>query len=164
MNFFSTVTLKRVALQTSVVLWMALIFAFSAQTAPESNALSGETIRRVAEFMSPGFHSLDGAQQEAFISSLQHVVRKTTHGLVYLVLGVLSMATFLQYSLKMRTRVISSFMLCALYAVTDELHQLFTDGRSGEISDVFIDSVGALLGIGLVVLALRLKTRGRQPM
>ena len=40
-----------------------------------------------------------------------------------------------------------TFVICVLYAITDEYHQTFVAGRSGELRDVVIDSLGALLGI-----------------
>ena len=40
-----------------------------------------------------------------------------------------------------------------LYAASDEVHQLFVDGRAGSAVDVLIDSGGALFGILLAVLA-----------
>jgi VanZ family protein len=43
-----------------------------------------------------------------------------------------------------------SSSLVVLYAVSDEIHQLFTPGRSGEIRDVLIDSVAGMVGIWLI--------------
>jgi VanZ family protein len=43
-----------------------------------------------------------------------------------------------------------------LYAASDEFHQLFVPGRSGEVKDVLIDSAGAVTGALLFYLALRL--------
>ena len=43
-----------------------------------------------------------------------------------------------------------------LYAITDELHQLFINGRSGNFIDVLIDSVGGAIGIAVVYFAIRL--------
>ena len=40
-----------------------------------------------------------------------------------------------------------AWIFCILYAMSDEFHQLFVPGRSGEIRDICIDSLGALLGI-----------------
>ncbi|UYJ41604.1 MAG: VanZ family protein [Lachnospiraceae bacterium] len=36
-----------------------------------------------------------------------------------------------------------SWMIAVLYACTDEYHQLFVPGRSGQLRDVMIDAVGA---------------------
>lgn len=41
--------------------------------------------------------------------------------------------------------------ICMLYAASDEFHQWFVPGRSSEIMDVGIDTMGALLGTSLVV-------------
>jgi len=43
--------------------------------------------------------------------------------------------------------------LVTLYGIADELHQLFVPGRSADIFDVLADSVGGLLGAGLMVQA-----------
>ena len=43
----------------------------------------------------------------------------------------------------------------ALYAVTDEIHQYFVPGRSGEITDVLIDSIGCLIGVMIMSIVLR---------
>ena len=34
-----------------------------------------------------------------------------------------------------------------LYACTDEIHQLFIQGRAGQLKDVLIDTIGSLTGI-----------------
>ena len=43
-----------------------------------------------------------------------------------------------------------AFVLSLLYAISDELHQTFVPGRSGRLTDVGFDSLGALLALGLV--------------
>ena len=44
--------------------------------------------------------------------------------------------------------------LGTLYAVTDEMHQLLIEGRSGQWTDVLIDSAGALTGVLIIALVL----------
>ncbi|MBO4367952.1 MAG: VanZ family protein, partial [Clostridia bacterium] len=44
---------------------------------------------------------------------------------------------------------------CAVYAAGDELHQLFSAGRSGSITDVLIDICGAAAGAALFLLLTR---------
>lgn len=46
-----------------------------------------------------------------------------------------------------------TYILCFFYACTDEWHQTFRSGRSGSFRDVMIDSIGMVLGIGIVTLA-----------
>ena len=51
------------------------------------------------------------------------------------------------------------FISTLLYACTDEIHQLFIEGRSGEIRDILVDSTGALIGMVLVSIILKIKKR-----
>ena len=43
-----------------------------------------------------------------------------------------------------------AFVLSLLYAISDEFHQTFVLGRSGRLTDVGFDALGALLALGLV--------------
>ena len=45
--------------------------------------------------------------------------------------------------------------------MTDEVHQLFVPGRSGQISDVILDSAGALAGV-LVLSVVRKLIKRKQ--
>ena len=48
---------------------------------------------------------------------------------------------------------ILSTILTSLYAVTDEVHQIFVEGRSCELRDWAIDTAGALIGtIGFLTI------------
>ncbi len=47
------------------------------------------------------------------------------------------------------------FFIGSFYAVSDEYHQSFTEGRFSEVSDVLADSAGVILG--LVVFVIRAK-------
>jgi VanZ family protein len=40
-------------------------------------------------------------------------------------------------------------VFCVLYAVSDEVHQLFVPGRGAQVTDVLIDNAGAFVGIGI---------------
>ena len=43
--------------------------------------------------------------------------------------------------------VLLSVFLAFLYACSDEIHQLFVPGRSGQVSDVLLDTLGSFTGI-----------------
>lgn len=57
------------------------------------------------------------------------------------------------------TDILLPWAISSLYAATDEIHQLFVPGRSDQMSDVILDSAGAMAGI-LVLAAVR-KIRSR---
>ncbi len=123
----------------------------SAQPAVQSGHLS----RGVTEFIVGSDASID----DDFIDRLDHRVRKNAHLFTYLILGVLMMNALRRSGISGYRVIVLSFVICALYAGSDEVHQLFVQGRGAEVKDVVIDSVGALLGIGLYSLMAKVGKR-----
>ncbi|MGN0494047.1 MAG: VanZ family protein [Acutalibacteraceae bacterium] len=137
-------------------LWMTLIFCFSSQNADESSETSGSLIAAVAEIFYPSFEELTDEEQAQVIESFQFIARKTAHFSIYGVLGLLSYLTFVSYRrLRLAFRVSLSGAVCLLYAVSDEIHQMFVPGRSCEVRDVCIDFCGSMLAIGAALLISR---------
>ena len=65
------------------------------------------------------------------------------------------MALCTSYQMPFRKAMVFSLWTCALYAVSDEIHQLFVSGRSCQLTDVLLDSAGAFVGHLLYQLKLR---------
>ena len=128
------------------ILVMIIIFSFSARVADDSNRTSGgltEKVIYVIECITND--TIEEGSPE--YDRIHLIVRKTGHFLEYMALG----CTFvLPYALLFKSKW-KIFLLCeissAFYACTDEFHQLFVEGRSGNFKDVGIDSTGALVGI-----------------
>lgn len=140
-----------------LVLWMAFIFSLSAETSAESSQTSGGLIERVVSIIFP---ELDESKQTEIVSSCQHIVRKGAHFTIYGILGFLSFLSFISYTkLLFKVRVAISSVICLLYASSDEIHQLFVPGRSGEVRDVCIDFSGAMLAICLCTLIVFLNKK-----
>ena len=78
---------------------------------------------------------------------LTFIARKSAHTVAYLILGVLVYNVLRQYKLSGHTQVAVSIGAVILYAMSDELHQLYVPGRSGELRDVAIDSVAGVIGV-----------------
>lgn len=132
---------------------MVLIFALSSENAAESSETSGNLIDRVTSVIYPKFKELSEVEQEKIVSSLQNTVRKSAHFSVYCLMGILSFLTFISYeNIKFPIRVGISALICFVYALSDEIHQIFIPGRSGEVRDVSIDFSGAVLGIIIMLL------------
>lgn len=145
--------LKRIILALLLVSWMALIFALSAETASESKSTSAGFTFRVFSIFYPDFDEKAPEEQQRIIEDFSFLVRKSAHFAIYCVLGILAASNTLLYDrLSIRAKPVVSQIFCVLYSVSDEIHQIFIDGRAGQIRDVFIDSVGALLGIIFVYL------------
>lgn len=133
---------------------MGIIYYLSAQTAAESSHLSGQTIRALAAVIVPEFHELSSLQQKEIVAGLQSVVRDVAHVLTYLILGILTMAAMHTRSWSLKDKAAGTFVLCTFYAVTDELHQVFVNGRAFELVDIGLDVCGASAGAALVVWML----------
>lgn len=82
-------------------------------------------------------------------ANLHHFVRKNAHFFIYLVLGASSRIAFKHSGYKGWRSMVLAFVLCVLYAFTDEWHQTFVPGRGGLLSDVRIDGLGA--GVGILI-------------
>lgn len=134
--------MSRVFSWSAVVGWMALIFYLSHQPASASASLSfGVTdwLLSVIRVALPSW----GLELDQF----HFFVRKAAHFFAYFVLGVLSFHAFLKSGVHVRKSVIFAFLFSVLYAISDETHQLFVQGRAAQVLDVLIDSVGAFFGI-----------------
>ncbi len=132
---------------------MTVIFLLSHQPANESSQTSSTVIRFFAEIFISDFENLSNAEQLEIISSLQFIVRKGAHFSAYFVLGIFSFFTFLTYrSPAFLWRSLISISVCFAFSVSDEIHQLFVPGRSGEIKDVLIDTGGSFLAILILFL------------
>ncbi len=89
---------------------------------------------------------------------LHFAIRKGAHFSIYAVLGLLSFNAFLQSGVKGKKALFFAWLLATAYAGVDEYHQTFIPGRSGEVTDVMIDSAGAITGI-LGALLVRRRRR-----
>lgn len=70
--------------------------------------------------------------------------------------GILFMSLFLTYEFSDLKRIGFSFLIGVEYAALDEIHQLFVEGRSGQVTDVLIDSIGIFLGICFVLIIYKI--------
>lgn len=129
------------------VAWMTVIFLFSAQNADESSSTSGRIGRLIGHVLVSGFDDMSATEQAEFIEMVEYPVRKTAHATEYAILVVLIFnATGI---LSDKIRYIAAWGGAVVYAFTDEIHQLFVAGRSGQFTDVCIDALGALVAVVL---------------
>lgn len=132
---------------------MIYIFMMSAETATASTESSGRVIRTIAKIVVDDFDSKPISYQVQFISSLQHIVRKVAHFVIYASLGFSVCGCALTFEHKKPfIKSLIAFLISFLYAVSDEIHQTFVSGRSGQLSDVVLDSFGIVFGVLLINL------------
>lgn len=152
-----------------MILWMILIFSFSARPAEVSSEDSRQAGLLIGEIFVPGFEDWTEEEQAAFAEKVDHPVRKTAHAAEYAVLGLLVAGAYKEGGKKGGKHVgekrgretFVPWIITTAYAATDEFHQLLVPGRSGQLSDVILDSAGALAGL-LVLGAVRFFVRRRR--
>lgn len=132
-----------------LVLWMGFIFSMSCENAEESSNTSGQTIKVVLSTV-PEFEKQPEEVKVNIIEELQFIVRKSAHFIGYMILGILASGLILQYE-NINKKYPLAFLICVIYAISDEIHQLFVPGRAGQVRDVLIDSAGSFLGIIIVM-------------
>lgn len=127
--------------------WMTVIFLFSAQPDTESSAISGHVSYRIVEVWNQTFQ-LDHttAEMEQIAETIEYPVRKCAHMSEYAILALLFLQFLDAFGMK-KKRAVIALVLTAVYASTDEFHQLFVPGRAGKVTDVLIDSTGALIAL-----------------
>ncbi len=133
--------------------WMILIFLLSAQTGPESGALSGGLTEALIALIRPLF-----PDARLLVESLESALRTHAHFIAYFVLGILLMNALTRDTLQTAASI-RSFIISILYAASDEIHQYFVPGRAAELQDVLVDALGALMGILLFRLWMRQHNR-----
>ncbi|AFM02094.1 putative integral membrane protein [Desulfitobacterium dehalogenans ATCC 51507] len=128
----------------AVLFWMGLIFYLSAQVASQSDELSQGIAERLFGVIAK---IIPGVNGDFLLSNF--VVRKSAHFLSYLMLGLLTTNALRRSGVKGVRHLVIAIGICVLYAISDEVHQLFVPGRSGQIKDVLLDSGGAIVGTAL---------------
>ena len=138
------------------IVWMCIIFAFSAQPKEESGAVSASFTYHMVSSTRTFFHlDLSDARVKEISDAIEGFIRKVAHMAEFGVLSVLLYIWIGQWEVGFLRRGATAFGATAVYAATDEIHQLFVPGRAGRFSDVCIDSAGALAGV--IVFALLVK-------
>ena len=141
--------MKRLSWVPAVIM-MVIIFLFYAKTADQSNQQSSF----VAEIALDAVETVAGVEYRQELEAdavrmdgLVFLIRKLAHATEYAVLAV---CVGLHVLASRKERGLLYFLavvgVCALYACSDEVHQLFVSGRSGQISDVCVDTAGAAVG------------------
>lgn len=137
--------------------WMGVIFRFSAQPATESQEISGSVSYRVVATCNRIFDR--NMTENAILSwagRIDYPIRKAAHMTEYAILAFLTGMCMLGYRKWEKKTCGGALLVAALYAVTDEVHQLSVAGRAGRFSDVCIDILGAAIGLLLFGIALKL--------
>lgn len=121
------------------IICMVVIFYFSSRTAAESSSQSTSVIDWLTKLFGSNVFT-------------DFIVRKSAHFLEYT--GLCLLLNWALLFSKGKPLPAAALPVASLYAVTDEIHQLFVEGRSCQVKDWAIDTAGAILGIGVFYVTL----------
>lgn len=138
---------------------MALIFFFSSQTRQESSEVSMGVVKKIVDVIS-GIISGSEKDKKELADLIHNFIRTAAHFAVFALLGISSAVMFLSNLTKMRKNVFFiTLMFCFVYACSDEIHQIFVDGRAFQFSDIIVDTFGSAAGILTVILSEKIYLR-----
>ena len=125
---------------------MGFIFCMSLNNAEESKALSDSLAQRLINLLG--------------INIPKVILRKGAHFVEFAGLG-LCLCNALYASFGHRLTPVFALVGSVIYAISDEVHQIFSEGRACRITDVLIDSAGALSGIVIAFLVYKIIRRSK---
>lgn len=134
---------RRVLCLVCTVGTVVFIFSNSLQTGPDSAVRSAGVLSWLME----NFPAVQGWLTE-------HFVRKMGHLLEYMLLGWWLLLTLRSFTARWLPHLCKPVLAGMTVALCDESIQLFSAGRDGNVADVWLDSLGVLLGIAAAVMVL----------
>ena len=171
--------MKKVINIISIIIWMAVIFTFSAMSGEESNQKSKEAIKETVNTIKNLDSKESGeseektttepnkevaenpknneeAPKERLVEKLNTPLRKGMHASEYCILSILILNCMQKYNIKKSKSIIIAIIISFIYACTDEFHQLFVIGRTSRFTDVLIDTAGAIIGCVFYIIILKI--------
>ena len=116
-----------------MIIWMIFIFIMSNTNGNDSSSQSNFFANIILQFI-----NIDK-------ETLTFLIRKLAHMSEYAILALFTYYALIKIAFNKRIIFQITFLISFLYACSDEFHQLFISGRSGQFTDVLIDSTGCLI-------------------
>ena len=126
--------------------WMAFIFYMSQQTGQVSSGQSGKIVLLLSKI------GIEISKDN--ISNITFIIRKSAHFTEYFILYIL-LFNVIKHYIHTKKIIFYSIMGVIIYAASDEFHQYFIPGRSAEVMDVCIDTLGASIGLAILFFTLK---------
>jgi len=142
-NITKKLQIKRIILILIIALWMCVIFCLSGQNGDESSSTSSKIVNVVVDIFTK---ITDKELTVKNVDILTYIIRKMAHFTLYFILAIPTFLLFETYNIATLKRYIYTILFCFVYASTDEIHQIFSQGRNGNVIDILIDTLGSIFG------------------
>lgn len=145
------IKIQRIIFAILTITTFATIFIFSNQNGNISGDTSRGFTRKIVEILRID-KNLSETEKENLIENSQFIIRKFAHFTIYTIAGINIYGFFNTYNMKKKNKILSAVLIGVLYAISDEIHQMFSGERTPAIRDVIIDSCGVLFGIFIFLI------------
>lgn len=129
-----------------LIVWLAVIFVFSNMNGDRSSDLSKNFILSILG---------DSTFSKDSFDIVHLIVRKLAHIIEYFILCILTYNYLRFYIHKEKYLYLLSLLFCFICSSLDEVHQLVVNGRSGKITDIFIDGLGIVLSLIVINVCIK---------
>ena len=129
--------MKKIINIVLLIIWLLVIFIFSSQKEEETKKTS-DTFDVVINVV---------VKDEKKRPTAKFLVRKIAHFTEFFILALLLLNVIKDYKVIDYKWLLFTMIMCILYAMSDEFHQSFVDGRQARVLDIIIDSSGSLFGL-----------------
>lgn len=156
-------------IQNRIIKWilvigcMLSIFAMSHLDSVKSWYMTGKVLTTI-EQTTDETSDLDYSEEIQYYSAQESamlILRKSAHVIEYFVLFLLLFNALYKPS-SLRNNMVIASVIAVVYAVLDEIHQLFVPGRSGTVLDVLTDSLGVFMGCLAILVVVKLNSKKKE--
>lgn len=147
--------IQRIIFGILTIATFVTIFIFSSQNGNLSGATSRGFTKKIIEILRID-RNLSESEKEELIENSQFVIRKLAHFTIYTLAGINIFGFFNTFDMKMKNKIICALFTGAVYAVSDEFHQMFSGERTASIRDVCIDSCGVFFGVLIFIFVKKI--------
>lgn len=130
-----------------LMLWVLFIFYNSMENADMSSSRSMGLLAMIEEIFG----------ESGFLT--EHLLRKLAHFMEFAIEGMLLVIVLRGYTERTVRYLGWPLFGGLLTAVTDETLQLFSDGRSAQVTDAWIDFIGVMAGILTAMIIVKIACR-----
>lgn len=143
--------IQRIIFAILTIATFVTIFIFSNQNGDKSGSTSRGFTRKIIEILQID-KNLNESEKEELIENSQFIIRKLAHFTIYTIAGINIYGFANTYNIKKKNKVLGALIVGFIYAISDEIHQMFTGDRTPAVRDIIIDSCGVLFGIFIFLI------------
>lgn len=149
---------QRIIFVILMLLTFVIIFTFSNQSGEQSSSTSRGFITKIIEIFQLD-KNLSQIEKEQLVENSQFIIRKLAHFVIYTIAGINIFGFINTYNIENKNKILYGLLIGISYAISDEVHQMFTDGRTASVRDISIDTCGILFGIIIFMFFYKIKNK-----